>query len=62
MIKPLTLSIALLIYSLSSSAFELQATQQAAVAMPDSFSAEVSAKILSQGGNAIDAAIAAQLF
>jgi len=60
MIKPLTLSIALLIYSLSSSAFELQATQQAAVAMPDSFSAEVSTKILSQGGNAIDAAIAAQ--
>jgi gamma-glutamyltranspeptidase/glutathione hydrolase len=60
MIKPLTISVALLIYSLSSSAFELQATQQAAVAMPDSFSAEVSAKILSQGGNAIDAAIAAQ--
>ena len=31
-----------------------------AVAMPDSFSADAAAKILKQGGNAIDAAIAAQ--
>jgi gamma-glutamyltranspeptidase/glutathione hydrolase len=34
--------------------------KQAAIAMPDSFSAEVAKDILQQGGNAIDAAIAAQ--
>ncbi|MGK0237504.1 MAG: gamma-glutamyltranspeptidase/glutathione hydrolase [Candidatus Pelagisphaera sp.] len=33
---------------------------QAAVAMPDSFSAEAAAQILKEGGNAVDAAIAAQ--
>ncbi len=33
---------------------------QAAVAMPDSYSADVAASILQQGGNAVDAAIAAQ--
>jgi gamma-glutamyltranspeptidase/glutathione hydrolase len=33
---------------------------QAGVAMPDKFSADVAADILSQGGNAVDAAIAAQ--
>ena len=33
---------------------------QAGVAMPDKFSADASAKILEQGGNAIDAAITAQ--
>ena len=32
---------------------------QAAVAMPDRYSAEVSARVLEQGGNAIDAAVAA---
>ena len=32
---------------------------QAAVAMPDRYSAEVSAQILEQGGNAVDAAVAA---
>ena len=32
---------------------------QAAVAMPDRYSAEVSARILEQGGNAVDAAVAA---
>lgn len=56
MIKNLIFSIALLTYSLTSYA----TAQQAAVAMPDSFSADVSAQILDQGGNAIDAAIAAQ--
>ncbi|MEP2651420.1 MAG: gamma-glutamyltransferase [Paraglaciecola sp.] len=34
--------------------------KEAAVAMPDSYSAEVAKDILQQGGNAIDAAIAAQ--
>ena len=34
--------------------------EQAAVAMPDNYSADVATKILQQGGNAIDAAIAAQ--
>jgi gamma-glutamyltranspeptidase/glutathione hydrolase len=34
--------------------------QQAAVAMPDAFSADVAKQILLKGGNAIDAAIAAQ--
>ncbi|MEW6983884.1 gamma-glutamyltransferase [Colwelliaceae bacterium 6471] len=36
------------------------AFQPAAVAMPDSYSADAAANILNQGGNAIDAAIAAQ--
>jgi len=39
---------------------QLYAFQQAAVAMPDSYSADVAADILKQGGNAVDAAIAAQ--
>ena len=61
MIKKLFFSITLLTYSLSCcAATAIQAKQQAAVAMPDSFSADVSAQILAQGGNAIDAAIAAQ--
>lgn len=64
MIKKLLLSITLLTYSLThaspSSAQELQVKQQAGVAMPDSFSADVAANILAQGGNAVDAAIAAQ--
>ncbi|MFQ3237683.1 MAG: gamma-glutamyltranspeptidase/glutathione hydrolase, partial [Paraglaciecola sp.] len=34
--------------------------QQAAVAMPDSFSADVAAQVLKKGGNAVDAAVAAQ--
>ncbi|WP_371374976.1 gamma-glutamyltransferase [Thalassotalea aquiviva] len=34
--------------------------KEAAVAMPDRFSADVAANILTQGGNAVDAAIAAQ--
>ena len=38
----------------------LAAAKQAAVAMPDSYSADVAASILQQGGNAVDAAIAAQ--
>jgi gamma-glutamyltranspeptidase/glutathione hydrolase len=61
MIKKLFFSITLLSYSLSCcAASAIQDKQQAAVAMPDSFSADVSAQILAQGGNAIDAAIAAQ--
>jgi gamma-glutamyltranspeptidase/glutathione hydrolase len=36
------------------------AAKQSAVAMPDSYSANIAATILQQGGNAIDAAIAAQ--
>ena len=38
----------------------LAANTQSAVAMPDSYSAETAQKILQSGGNAIDAAIAAQ--
>jgi len=48
-------AVTLLFFSLPS-----LAKQQAAVAMPDSYSAEVAQSILQQGGNAIDAAIAAQ--
>ncbi|MBC3765662.1 gamma-glutamyltransferase [Neptunicella marina] len=36
------------------------AKEQAAVAMPDKFSADVAKQILQQGGNAVDAAIAAE--
>jgi gamma-glutamyltranspeptidase/glutathione hydrolase len=36
------------------------AKDQAAVAMPDSYSAEIAADILNKGGNAVDAAVAAQ--
>ncbi len=60
MIKKFLLSFVLLAYTLTSTASNLNNEQQAAVAMPDSYSADVSAKILAQGGNAIDAAIAAQ--
>jgi len=42
------------------SANTLADDQQAAVAMPDSYSADAAAKILKQGGNAVDAAITAQ--
>jgi gamma-glutamyltranspeptidase/glutathione hydrolase len=38
----------------------LPAVKQAAVAMPDSYSADVAKDILQNGGNAVDAAIAAQ--
>ncbi|TPH15174.1 gamma-glutamyltransferase [Litorilituus lipolyticus] len=40
--------------------FQLQAAPEAAVAMPDSYSAQVSEQVLNSGGNAVDAAIAAQ--
>ncbi|PCI61414.1 MAG: gamma-glutamyltransferase [Gammaproteobacteria bacterium] len=40
--------------------FVYAGNNQGAVAMPDSFSADAAAKILKQGGNAIDAAITAQ--
>ncbi|WP_407669329.1 gamma-glutamyltransferase [Paraglaciecola hydrolytica] len=39
---------------------EQSITQQAAVAMPDSFSADAARAILEKGGNAVDAAITAQ--
>jgi len=54
MIRKITLLLCLV---LSTSTF---AKQQAAVAMPDSYSADAAALILKNGGNAIDAAIAAQ--
>ncbi|WDD97107.1 gamma-glutamyltransferase [Thalassomonas actiniarum] len=44
--------------TISTTAFAVE--QQAGVAMPDSYSADVAASILSKGGNAVDAAIAAQ--
>jgi gamma-glutamyltranspeptidase/glutathione hydrolase len=56
MFKKLLISCSFLIYSFTT----LAASNQAAVAMPDSYSAQVSTDILAQGGNAIDAAIAAQ--
>ena len=43
-----------------SSALALQNTQ-AAVAMPDSYSADIAINVLKSGGNAVDAAIAAQI-
>lgn len=49
----------ILIFS-SASMFSFNATSaEAAVAMPDSYSALVAKKVLEDGGNAIDAAIAA---
>ena len=36
-----------------------QSASEAAVAMPDTFSAEVASQILDAGGNAVDASIAA---
>lgn len=48
----------LLFFAVSS--VSLAAPRQAAVAMPDSFSAEVASEVLASGGNAVDAAIAAQ--
>uniref|UniRef100_Q31EW6 Glutathione hydrolase proenzyme n=1 Tax=Hydrogenovibrio crunogenus (strain DSM 25203 / XCL-2) TaxID=317025 RepID=Q31EW6_HYDCU len=43
----------------SSFATPLNSTSQAAVAMPDSYSAEVARKVLLSGGNAVDASVAA---
>jgi gamma-glutamyltranspeptidase/glutathione hydrolase len=45
---------------LKTASLPVQSKQQAAVAMPDSYSADVAKQILQQGGNAVDAAIAAQ--
>ncbi|GAB3027749.1 gamma-glutamyltransferase [Bowmanella dokdonensis] len=50
----LTSCILILLFSLP-----LNAAQQAAVAMPDSYSAEAAAKVLKDGGNAVDAAVTA---
>ena len=49
-----------LLMSAAISTFAQASSNQGAVAMPDSFSADAAAKILQQGGNAIDAAITAQ--
>lgn len=54
------LAISLLIFSQAFTQYAYSAGPQGAVAMPDSFSADAAAKILKQGGNAIDAAITAQ--
>lgn len=48
----------LLLFSVSS--VVLAESRQVAVAMPDTFSAEVASEVLASGGNAVDAAIAAQ--
>ncbi|WP_404340566.1 gamma-glutamyltransferase [Pseudoalteromonas mariniglutinosa] len=50
----------LLIVSLLFLPFSAFAKPQAAVAMPDSYSSDAARAILEQGGNAVDAAIAAQ--
>jgi len=54
-IKSYLIAISLVVSSLVQAS-----NNQGAVAMPDSFSADAAAKILKQGGNAIDAAITAQ--
>ncbi len=46
--------------SASSTTTATKSSAKAAVAMPDSFSADVAKNILQKGGNAVDAAIAAQ--
>lgn len=48
----------LIFFAVSSAS--LAAPRQAAVAMPDGFSADVASAVLASGGNAVDAAIAAQ--
>ena len=60
--------LAVSLFSISTTTFKVNAfvikpevvNHQAGVAMPDKFSADVAADILSKGGNAVDAAIAAQ--
>ncbi|MGB0937943.1 MAG: gamma-glutamyltransferase [Colwellia sp.] len=60
--------LAVSLFSISTTTFKANAfvikpevvNHQAGVAMPDKFSADVAADILSKGGNAVDAAIAAQ--
>ncbi len=46
--------------SKSTSTPSIMDSPKAAVAMPDSYSADVAKEILQKGGNAVDAAIAAQ--
>lgn len=57
MFKPLSVFVISFILNLS---FSAKAENIAAIAMPDSYSAEVARDILQNGGNAVDAAIAAQ--
>jgi gamma-glutamyltranspeptidase / glutathione hydrolase len=54
------LKITLVVIVLFFSQFSYAVNDKGAVAMPDSFSADAAAKILKQGGNAVDAAITAQ--
>lgn len=49
-----------IIIQLQLSVFAAEKTAHAAVAMPDSYSSDTARAILEQGGNAVDAAIAAQ--
>jgi gamma-glutamyltranspeptidase/glutathione hydrolase len=58
-IKGYFIAVTLVISAMNSTLVQANSTQ-GAVAMPDSFSADAAAKILKQGGNAIDAAITAQ--
>ncbi|WP_281556997.1 gamma-glutamyltransferase [Thalassomonas sp. RHCl1] len=60
MYKRIITFVSLICISTTISTTAFAAKQQAGVAMPDSYSADVAASILSKGGNAIDAAIAAQ--
>ncbi|WJG07798.1 gamma-glutamyltransferase [Aliiglaciecola sp. LCG003] len=53
-------SLFLFSYFIASSTIATPANSQAAVAMPDKYSAEVAKQVMLDGGNAIDAAIAAQ--
>ena len=50
----------LIVIQLNLTLFAVEKTNQAAVAMPDSYSSDAARAILEQGGNAVDAAIAAQ--
>ncbi len=45
----------------SAQAAQATPTKQAAVAMPDEYSAKVAQQVLQRGGNAVDASIAAAL-
>ena len=61
LLKSSGLSVLLLFIAIPHTLFaaaETQAPRAAAVASPDSYGAEVAAQILTQGGNAVDAAIA----
>jgi len=50
---------AIILFVVSSTPMAQAAVSQAAVAMPDQYSAEVAQQILISGGHAVDAAVAA---